>query len=57
VLLLWGERDFAFQKPERDRFESLFPDHEFIQEDAPEAIVGAIRDWSTRTLSNRDERL
>jgi len=66
VLLLWGEKDFAFQQPERDRFESLFPHHDtvllegaghFIQEDAPEAIVAAIRDWSKKTFSKRDERL
>lgn len=54
ALLVWGEKDFAFQKPERVRFERLFPDHRtvllanaghFIQEDAPDDIVEAIRGW------------
>lgn len=55
VLLLWGDRDPAFRDVERRRFEALFPRHQtiilrgaghFIQEDAPEEIVQAIRAWS-----------
>lgn len=56
VLILWGMKDFAFQEPERNRFESLFPNHRtvllnnaghFIQEDAPHDIIKAIRSWYT----------
>ena len=47
-------KDFAFQEPERTRFESIFSNHKtvllnnaghFIQEDAPEEIATAIRNW------------
>jgi len=54
ALLVWGMQDFAFQEPERSRFEATFPKHKtvllenaghFIQEDAPKEIADAIRDW------------
>ncbi|MCB1877040.1 MAG: alpha/beta fold hydrolase [Chromatiales bacterium] len=54
ALIVWGLRDFAFQAPERTRFEGLFPKHQtvlleqaghFIQEDAPSAIAVAFRQW------------
>jgi haloalkane dehalogenase len=54
ALLLWPTKDVAFREPERRRWESNFPDHRtvllegaghYIQEDAPERIVAAIRDW------------
>ncbi|MBL6692088.1 MAG: alpha/beta fold hydrolase [Pseudomonadales bacterium] len=54
ALIVWGIEDFAFQEPERTRFEALFPDHRtvllenaghFIQEDAPQEIASAIRSW------------
>jgi haloalkane dehalogenase len=54
VLIVWGDRDFAFGQKERERFETIFPDHmtvvlpgagHFIQEDAPEEIARAIRHW------------
>lgn len=57
ALIVWGLEDFAFQKPERERFETLFPQHQtvllknaghFIQEDAPVKIASAIRDWLKR---------
>ena len=60
VLLTWGLKDFAFQEPERTRFESLFPQHEtlllenaahFIQEDAPGEISIAIADWHKRNFN------
>jgi haloalkane dehalogenase len=50
------KKDFAFQEPERLRFEKLFTDHKtillanaghFIQEDSPDEIVQAIRQWFT----------
>jgi len=52
TLILWGLQDFAFQEPERTRFESIFKQHKtvllenaghFIQEDAPEESIVAIR--------------
>ena len=58
ALIVWGLEDFAFQEPERKRFESLFPNHQtvllkeaahFIQEDAPSEIVQAIRNWYPAT--------
>ena len=54
ALIVWGQQDFAFQEPERSRFEQLFPSHHtvlldgaahFIQEDAPDAIIAAVRGW------------
>ena len=58
VLIVWGQEDFAFQQPERTRFEELFPNHEtillnnaghFIQEDAPDEISVAISNWYARS--------
>jgi haloalkane dehalogenase len=55
ALIVWPSRDPAFRERERRRWEETFPDHRtvtlegaghYIQEDAPEEIVGAIRDWS-----------
>jgi len=54
ALILWGQKDFAFQEPERLRFETLFPNHQtvllenaghFIQEDAHAQMSTAIRAW------------
>jgi haloalkane dehalogenase len=54
ALLVWPTKDVAFREPERRRFESIFADHRtvplegaghYIQEDAPEEIVAAIRQW------------
>ncbi|MCH9812708.1 MAG: alpha/beta fold hydrolase [Epsilonproteobacteria bacterium] len=54
ALIVWGEEDFAFQTPERQRFETLFTNHKtillkeaghFVQEDAPQEIADAIRAW------------
>ena len=61
VLIVWGLEDFAFQEPERKRFQTMFPSHKtvllenaghFIQEDAPAEIAAAIRNWH-RALSDR----
>ncbi len=55
ALLVWGDKDMAFREPHRLRWEQTFPNHRttilrgashYIQEDAPEEIVAAIRDWS-----------
>jgi haloalkane dehalogenase len=54
VLIVWGEDDFAFQGPERERFEEIFENSKtlllkdaghFIQEDAPHEISAAIKAW------------
>ena len=55
ALIVWPTKDVAFREPERRRWEQAFPDHRtvmldgaghYIQEDAPEEIITAIRDWS-----------
>ncbi len=57
TLIMWGTRDIAFRAKERERLERSFPNHRtvilegaghYIQEDAPEEIVAAIREWSER---------
>jgi haloalkane dehalogenase len=54
ALIVWGDKDIAFKAEERETFERLFPKHRtqilagaghYIQEDAPDEIVGAIRAW------------
>jgi haloalkane dehalogenase len=55
VLLVWPTKDIAFKESERKRCEQLFPNHQtvildgaghYIQEDAADEIVAAIRTWS-----------
>ena len=55
ALLVWPTKDVAFHTPERRRWEAVFPDHltmllegagHYIQEDAPDEIITAIRDWA-----------
>ena len=56
IFLPWGVKDFAFQEPERQRFEEIFPDHKtllldashFWQEDAGEEAADAIGEWITQ---------
>jgi haloalkane dehalogenase len=57
ALIVWGDRDQAFRGPQRLRWERTFPNHQtvilrgashFIQEDAPEEIVSAIKEWWPR---------
>jgi len=54
ALIVWGDRDQAFKEPQRLRWERTFPNHKtvilkgashYIQEDAPEEIVRAIKEW------------
>jgi len=56
ALLVWPTKDVAFRDRERRRWEQLFRDHHtvmlegaghYIQEDAADEIVAAIRDWRT----------
>jgi haloalkane dehalogenase len=55
ALIVWPTKDVAFKDPERKRWEEIFADHRtvtlegaghYIQEDAPEEIVAAIRGWA-----------
>ncbi len=54
ALIVWGDKDQAFREPQRRRWESTFANHRtlilrgaahYIQEDAPDEIVAAIKDW------------
>lgn len=54
ALLTWPTGDVAFREPERSRWEEVFPNHRtrllegsghYMQEDAAEEIVTAIREW------------
>jgi haloalkane dehalogenase len=54
ALIVWPTKDIAFREPERRRWEEIFPNHRtvmlegaghYIQEDAAEEIIAAIRDW------------
>ena len=54
ALLVWPTNDVAFREPERKRWEQVFPRHHtvmlegaghYIQEDAADEIVAAIRGW------------
>ena len=57
ALIVWPTKDVAFRAPERKRWEQVFPNHRtvildgaghYIQEDAAEEIVAAIRTWRDR---------
>jgi haloalkane dehalogenase len=57
ALIVWPTKDVAFGERERLRWEGVFPEHRtvilegaghYIQEDAPEEIIAAIRGWSQR---------
>lgn len=56
ALILWGDKDIAFRRKERQRFEEIFAHHQtrilsgaghFIWEDSPEEIAGAILGFSS----------
>ncbi|MGC7102114.1 alpha/beta fold hydrolase [Amycolatopsis lurida] len=55
TLILWPSDDYAFGENELKRWESIFPGHKtvrlegaghYIQEDAPDEIIAAIREWA-----------
>ncbi|GAB3204329.1 alpha/beta fold hydrolase [Nocardia tengchongensis] len=59
ALLVWPTKDVAFRDAERRRWERTFPNHRtvilegaghYIQEDAPEQIIAAIREWVARRV-------
>jgi haloalkane dehalogenase len=54
ALITWPTKDVAFREAERKRWQEVFPNHKtvllegaghYMQEDAPEEIVAAIRAW------------
>jgi haloalkane dehalogenase len=56
ALIVWPDGDVAFRDRERRRWESIFADHRtvtlegvghYIQEEAPDEIVEAVRAWAT----------
>lgn len=56
ALILWPTKDVAFKAAERARWEQVFPNHQtvtlegaghYIQEDAADEIVDAIRSWQS----------
>lgn len=55
ALIVWGTADPAFRDGDRARWEALFEDHRtvvldgaghYVQDDAPEEIIEAIRSWT-----------
>src|SRR5690606_21987737 len=55
TLIVWGDADIAFRPQERERLEATFADHTtvivegagtYVESDAPEEFVTAIRDWT-----------
>lgn len=55
TLIVWGNAQIGFRPRERERLEASFPDHKtvaldgvglYVESDAPEEFVAAIRDWS-----------
>lgn len=55
TLIVWGDADIAFRSQERERLEATFPNHEtviveragtYVQSDAPEEFVAAVRGWA-----------
>jgi haloalkane dehalogenase len=60
ALIVWGPKDPGFRERHRLRWERTFPNHRteilpgaahYIQEDAPDEIVAAIKDWWPGTPS------
>lgn len=54
ALIVWADKDQGFKQPQRLRWERTFANHRteilrgashYLQEDAPDEIVAAIRDW------------
>lgn len=63
TLIVRGDSDFAFKERERNPLRAAFPNHRdirlngaghLIQEDAPDAISGAIADWYGGKASKSD---
>jgi haloalkane dehalogenase len=61
ALIVWGDKDPAFREPQRLRWERTFPNHQteilhgashYLQEDAPDEIVAAIKQWWPTTKAS-----
>ncbi|MHC9293012.1 alpha/beta fold hydrolase [Mycobacterium sp. LTG2003] len=61
TLIVWGDADIAFRREEREGLEAAFPEHEtviiegagtYVESDAPEEFVAAIRDWAAMRRGN-----
>ncbi|MBV9471376.1 MAG: alpha/beta fold hydrolase [Solirubrobacterales bacterium] len=61
ALIVWGEKDFAFDRANRARFEAAFPSHEthvypdashFLQEDVGDQIAQAFKSFHRRVVAN-----
>lgn len=60
TLIVWGDADIAFRPKERERLETVFPDHAtvivegagtYVESDAPEEFVAAFRAWTGSAAS------
>ena len=60
TLIVWGDADIAFRRQERERLEATFTNHTtvvvegagtYVESDAPEEFVAAIRDWAASRRS------
>ncbi len=56
TLIVWGDADIAFRSEERERLEATFANHRtvivegagtYVESDAPEEFVAAVRAWAT----------
>jgi haloalkane dehalogenase len=65
TLIVWGDGDIAFRPQERERLEDTFPHHEtviidgagtYVESDAPEEFVAAVRGWLARQRSAEPTR-
>lgn len=61
AMIVWGDKDRAFREPQRRRWERTFPNHQtqilrcashYIQEDAPDEIITAIKEWWPTTVAS-----
>jgi haloalkane dehalogenase len=61
ALIVWGDKDQAFRRTQRLRWERTFANHRteilhgashYIQEDAPDEIVAAIKEWWPATAAS-----
>jgi haloalkane dehalogenase len=61
ALIVWGDKDQGFREPQRLRWEHTFPNHRteilrgashYIQEDAPDEIIAAIKEWWPTTVAS-----
>jgi haloalkane dehalogenase len=65
TLIVWGDGDIGMRPRERKRLEAAFPNHEtviveragaYVESDAPEEFVAAVRGWLARQRSGEPTR-